>query len=77
MPRNALLRYMNLLLDPYSQYYSRGFLNSEGLTLLRVIAREVLRDYPWLKGRFAKVRSRRDFESVRKLLNEIINLSSL
>jgi hypothetical protein len=73
MPSESSLRYMRLLLDPYSEYYSNGFLNSEGLTLLGIIAREVLREYPWLRGRFAKARSRRDFETVSRLINEILD----
>ncbi|MFP3280814.1 MAG: hypothetical protein RXO76_07095, partial [Vulcanisaeta sp.] len=53
--------------------YSDGFLNSEGMTLLRIIAREVLRENPALKPRFAKARRRRDYEYVSQLLNDVIS----
>ena len=73
MVSRAVLRYMEELLDPYSGYYSDGFLNSEGMTLLRIIAREVLRENPALKPRFAKARRRRDYEYVSQLLNDVIS----
>ncbi len=60
------------LLDPYSSYYSDGYLNSEGMTILSVIAKEVLREYPYLKGLFEKARKRRSYEDVSRILNEVL-----
>ncbi len=77
MVSRAVIRYIEELLNPYSTYYSDGgVLNSEGMTLLRIIAREVLREYPALKPRFAKARRRRDYEYVSSLLNEVISYLS-
>lgn len=76
MVSKAVIRYIEELLNPYSTYYSDGVLNSEGMTLLRIIAREVLREYPALKPRFAKARRRRDYEYVSSLLNEVISYLS-
>ena len=76
MVDRAVLRYIRELLDPYSIYYSDGVLNSEGMTLLRIIAREVLKEYPGLRPRFAKARRRRDYEYVSSLLNDVISYLS-
>ncbi|WP_054854473.1 hypothetical protein [Vulcanisaeta distributa] len=76
MVNKALIKYIEELLNPYSTYYSDGVLNSEGMTLLKIIAREVLKEYPALKSRFAKARRRRDYEYVSNLLNEIISYFS-
>ncbi|GAB6944894.1 hypothetical protein [Vulcanisaeta sp. JCM 14467] len=76
MVDRAVLRYIRELLDPYSIYYSDGVLNSEGMTLLRIIAREVLKEYPSLRPRFAKARRRRDYEYVSSLLNDVISYLS-
>ncbi|GAB6946324.1 hypothetical protein JCM16161A_04540 [Vulcanisaeta sp. JCM 16161] len=76
MVSKAVIRYIEELMNPYSIYYSDGVLNSEGMTLLRIIAREVLREYPNLKQRFAKARRRRDYEYVSSLLNEVISYLS-
>lgn len=76
MVSRAVLKYIEELLNPYSNYYSDGFLNSEGMTLLRIIAREVLRENPALKPRFAKARRRRDYEYVSQLLREITSYIS-
>ncbi|WP_054844185.1 hypothetical protein [Vulcanisaeta souniana] len=74
MVSGAVIRYIKELLNPYSEYYSDGSLNSEGMTLLKLIAREVLREYPpSLKPRFAKARRRRDYEYVSELLNDVIS----
>ncbi|MGC9153513.1 MAG: hypothetical protein ACP5GY_07270 [Vulcanisaeta sp.] len=73
MVSKAVLRYINELLNPYSQYYSDGVLNSEGMTLLRIIAREVLKEYPNLKPRFAKARRRRDYEYISQLLSDVVS----
>ncbi|WP_069806714.1 hypothetical protein [Vulcanisaeta thermophila] len=70
----ALINYITELLNPYSTYYSDGVLNSEGMTILRVIAREVLKEYPWLRRRFAKARRRRDYEYVSSLMSEVLQL---
>ncbi|ADY00341.1 hypothetical protein VMUT_0125 [Vulcanisaeta moutnovskia 768-28] len=76
MVSKAVMRFIEELLNPYSIYYSDGVLNSEGMTLLKVIAREVLREYPNLKSRFAKARRRRDYEYVSGLLNDVISYLS-
>ncbi len=73
MVSGAVIRYIKELLNPYSEYYSDGALNSEGMTLLKLIAREVLREYPSLRPRFAKARRRRDYEYVSELLNDVIS----
>ncbi len=73
MVSKAVLRYINELLNPYSQYYSDGVLNSEGMTLLRIIAREVLKEYPNLKPRFTKARRRRDYEYISQLLSDVVS----
>lgn len=70
----AVIAYIMELLNPYSVYYSDGMLNSEGMTILRVIAREVLKDYPWLRGRFAKARQRRDYDYISKLMSDVLSI---
>ncbi len=59
------------LADPYSEYYSRGYLNSEGMKVINVVARALLRRHPWLKSYLDKVRRRRDHESVLRLIEEV------
>ena len=76
MVNRAVLRYIRELLNPYSIYYSDGVLNSEGMTLLRIIAREVLKEYPNLRSRFAKARRKRDYEYISSLLNDVISYLS-
>ncbi len=68
---DAVSRYVRELMDPYSPYYSNGLLNSEGMTLLKVIARSVLALNPSLKARFAKARRLRDYEHVSSLMADV------
>lgn len=68
---DAVSRYVAELMDPYSPYYSNGLLNSEGMTLLKVIARSVLAVNPSLKPRFAKARRLRDYEHVSSLMADV------
>ena len=72
MALGRVRRYIEELLNPNSPYYSRGVLNSEGMTVLSVVARELLKEMPWLKGRLEKARSRRDFETVSRVLRSIL-----
>ncbi|MFP3305848.1 MAG: transposase, partial [Thermocladium sp.] len=72
MGSEALRSYVEELLHPYSPYYSNGVLNSEGMTLLRVIAREVLASHPYMRARFAKARRLRDYEHVSTLMRDVL-----
>ncbi|MFB6469838.1 MAG: hypothetical protein TU36_001165 [Vulcanisaeta sp. AZ3] len=73
MISKAVIKYMRDLLNPYSEYYSDGMLNSEGMTLLRIIAREVLKENPNLRPRFVKARRRRDYEYIAELINDVFS----
>ena len=72
MGSEALRSYVEELLHPYSPYYSDGALNSEGMTLLKVIAREVLASRPYMKARFTKARRLRDYEHVSSLMRDLL-----
>ncbi|MGC8570799.1 hypothetical protein [Caldivirga sp.] len=69
-----LLKLVNLLEDPFSSYYSNGYLNSEGMTILSLIAQLTIREAPWLASLFRKARERRDYQSVIKALKDIREL---
>ncbi|GEM_PF-2215674 len=54
--------------NPYSMYYSKGYLNSEGMTLINILSRYLINRYPWIKSAIVKVRKRKDYETVSKFL---------
>jgi hypothetical protein len=62
------------LADPFSPYYSQGHLNNEGLAALEVLAREVLKEKPWLRERFRRARRSGNFERVHSLLKDLLEV---
>jgi len=62
------LKYLNYLLtlleDPYSQYYSRGYLNSEGLTILYKVLRILSRVDKSLLNMLKTCFKNRDYEHI-------------
>lgn len=66
-----ILKLLTTLEDPFSGYYSDGYLNSEGMTILSLIAKSALRQWPWMTQLFRKVRVRRDYHSVINLARVI------
>ncbi|ABW00893.1 hypothetical protein [Caldivirga maquilingensis] len=69
-----LLKLVKLLEDPFSGYYSDGYLNSEGMTILSLIAQLTIREAPWSASLFRKARERKDYQSVVKILEGIREL---
>ncbi|WP_291765352.1 hypothetical protein [Caldivirga sp. UBA161] len=69
-----LLKLVKLLEDPFSNYYSDGYLNSEGMTILSLIAQLTIREAPWLASLFRRARERRDHQSIMKVLEGIREL---
>ena len=69
-----LLRLMKLLEDPFSDYYSDGYLNSEGMTILSLIAQLTIREAPWAASLLRRAREKRDYQSVMKILEGIREL---
>jgi hypothetical protein len=65
---------LNLLEDPFSIYYSDGYLNSEGMTILSLLAKATLQEWPWIMPLFRKVRVKRDYQSVANLARGIREL---
>ncbi|MDT7902909.1 MAG: hypothetical protein RQ838_02450 [Caldivirga sp.] len=65
---------LNLLEDPFSIYYSDGYLNSEGMTILSLLAKATLQEWPWITPLFRKVRVKRDYQSVANLARGIREL---
>lgn len=61
-------RLLEILLDRQDEYFDkRGFLNSEGMKLMSIAAREIVKERPWLKRAIREVMRRRSHESVLKL----------
>ena len=65
------------LVNPYSQYYSNGYLNSEGLTLINNLAKHIVKFDVSLKNLIQKVRKVKSYEYVVKLIDEISRKLSL
>ncbi|MDT7903460.1 MAG: hypothetical protein RXO26_07970 [Caldivirga sp.] len=65
---------LNLLENPFSTYYSDGYLNSEGMTILSLLANATLHEWPWMKPLFRKVRIKRDYQSIVNLARGIREL---
>ena len=60
------------LLDPYSEYYSSGYLNSEGLTLWNNLVRHVASLFPELRVTLRRCLRSRDYVHVVKCLDIVI-----
>ena len=57
------------LSDPYSEYYSDGNLNSEGMTLLMNLVRQVVQLFPELRESLRKCVREREYTHVMKCLS--------
>ncbi|MCS7106758.1 MAG: hypothetical protein NZ902_01450 [Acidilobaceae archaeon] len=70
------LRGLERLLGRREEYFDkRGALNSEGIKLLRVLAREAIRDDPGKRVLFREVMRKRTYESVLKLAERLAELT--
>ena len=59
-----LLHIIQELKNPYSQYYTKGYVNSEGKTLIFILSRIVLKYFPFLKNVVKELYKCRDFECI-------------
>lgn len=59
---------LRMLMERQREYFDkRGALNSEGMKLMSRLAREALKERPWLRGVIKEVMRKRSYESVVKL----------
>lgn len=66
-----LLSILKPLEDPYSDYYSDGMLNSEGMTLLSRALAIIMGSLPQLSSMARKARERREYFYVKRLIDEL------
>lgn len=67
----VLVGLLKPLVNPYSEYYSDGLLNSEGMTLLSRAVAVIMSSMPNLASLARKARRRRDYLTVFELIREV------
>lgn len=69
--RTSVAAPLQLLLSR-EEYYSRGYLNSDGMRLFESIARIILEYKPYYKPLISRVRKNPSLENIRKLASRVM-----